>query len=292
MLFWFLRIGVFKLYLTPDIQIIEKEHNYKKFKVHKSGSPGKKLDILFIPEGYLADQEEKFRSDCSRFAGYLFNTSPYDEYTGMINIWGVFAPSRDEGTDIPGDSIWANTLLNTSFNTFGSERYLTTADYFMVRDIASNAPADQVIILVNYDKYGGGGMYNFYSVSTVDHESSDFVMTHEFGHAFPGLGDEYYSSDVAVEDFYNLGKEPWEPNLTTLVDFNSKWAGMLDASTPVPTEDTDEYDGIIGVFEGGGYVASGVYRPYRDCSMNVVRYNHFCPVCKQAIRQMIEFYIK
>ncbi len=159
-----------------------------------------------------------------------------------------------------------------------------------VRDVAANAPYDQIFILVNHEKYGGGGIYNYYSLGTSDNPAGDFLFQHEFGHAFAGLGDEYYSSEVAVEDFYPLEVEPWEPNITTLAHFSSKWQNMVSHSTPVPTPATEEFENTVGVYEGGGYVAKGVYRPYIDCTMKSVKYDAFCPVCKRAIQRMIDFY--
>ena len=54
----------------------------------------------------------------------------------------VNAPSEESGTDIPGDGIWRNTILNTHFYTFNSERYLTTRDVKQIRDLAAYAPYD------------------------------------------------------------------------------------------------------------------------------------------------------
>jgi len=272
--------------------IRENNRSSTLYTVHFSGKPKKKLDIAFVPEGYTRDQMQKFRSDCDKFAKYILECEPYNDFRKKINIWGIVAPSEEEGTDLPGDSIWKNTLLNTNFYTFGSERYLTTSDYKTVRDAVSGVPADFIVILVNHEKYGGGGIFNFYCVATTDNEYSDFLLVHELGHSFAGLGDEYYTSEVAVQDFYDLSREPWEPNLTSLVDFGSKWESMLPSGTPVPTPDTEEYRNQIGVFEGGGYVAKGIYRPYIDCTMNVRKYNNFCPVCSKAIEEMIRFYSK
>jgi hypothetical protein len=235
---------------------------------------------------------EKFRVDCAKFRDWLFATDPYSEYEKKINIWMVLAASEEPGTDIPGDSIYRNTIMNSNFYTFGSERYLTTADYKSVRNLAANAPCDQVIILVNSEKYGGGGIYNFYAISTTGHLNSDLVFTHEFGHSFAGLGDEFYNAEVAVEDFYPLDVEPWEPNITTLVDFDSKWQDMLAPGTPIPTPADSAWQDKVGVYEGGGYMDKGVYRPYLDCSMNVIKFNNFCPVCQRAIERTIEYYSK
>jgi hypothetical protein len=276
---------------AADVHTIQNSF-YPSQSLLKSGKSKKKVDLVFLPEGYTEDEMEAFKEDCAKFMGWLFDTDPYGEYKNKFNIWMVLAPSDDSGTDIPGDSTYKNTLLNSNFFTFGSERYLTTGDFKAVRNIAANAPYDQIVILVNSEKYGGGGIYNFWAISTADHINSNLVFTHEFGHAFPGLGDEYYDSEVAVQDFYPVQVEPWEPNLTTMVDFDRKWKEMLPASTPIPTPATDVWKAKTGVFEGGGYVAKGVYRPYIDCSMNVIKFNNFCPVCKRATAEMIEFYCK
>lgn len=265
---------------------------YPSVALHKSGHPKKKLDLVFLPEGYTEGEMDKFREDGAKFRDWLLATAPYGEYHKKINIWLVLAPSEESGTDMPWDSIYRNTLLHSSFNTFGSERYLTTGDFKAVRNVAANAPCDQVVILVNSEVYGGGGIYNFYAISTVGNTHSDLVFTHEFGHSFAGLGDEYYADEVAVEDFYPLDAEPWEPNLTTMVNFDGKWKDMLGPGTPVPTPSDSSWQDRIGVFEGGGYTARGIYRPYLDCSMNVIKFNNFCPVCQRAIRRMIEYYAR
>jgi hypothetical protein len=257
----------------------------------KSGKPSKKLDLVFLPEGYTADELPKFLEDCSRFSGYLFETDPYDDFIKEINIRAVMAPSEESGADIPADTISRSTLLNSGFSTFGSDRYLMTPDFKQVCNVASNAPYDQIIILVNHSRYGGGGIYNFYAISTVDDHNSGFVFTHEFGHSFAGLGDEYEGLGSNDEDIYSSAVEPWEPNITTLADFSSKWKDLLPENTPVPTPETDEWNGRIGVFEGAGYMEKGAYRPYPDCSMNAIKFNNFCPVCRRAISEMVEYYL-
>jgi len=116
------------------------------------------------------------------------------------------------------------------------------------------------------------------------------VFIHEFGHSFAGLADEYYSSDVAYEDIYDLGVEPWEPNVTSLKDFGKKWKDMMDEGTPIPTPVADEYSSRVGVFEGAGYMSKGLYRPYVNCRMLSNTAEGFCPVCSRAIERMIDYY--
>jgi len=161
-----------------------------------------------------------------------------------------------------------------------------------MNEVADDAPYDAILIICNSKKYGGGGIYNFYATVNSDGKYSDYVIVHELGHSVVGLGDEYYTSEVSVRDFYPEGVEPVEQNLTTLVDFDKKWKHLLAENTPVPTPNTDEYSNVVGVFEGGGYVAKGVFRPWRNCTMKEKAYNGFCPVCKEAFEEVFGYYSK
>jgi hypothetical protein len=149
-----------------------------------------------------------------------------------------------------------------------------------------------IIVLINSDKYGGGGVYNYYSGTTAGNSLSPKVFIHEFGHGFAGLADEYYSSEVAYEEFYPLAVEPWEPNITTLVNFGSKWKNMIAKETPVPTPAEEKNKDVTGLFEGGGYSAKGIFRPEMDCRMKSNGPKGYCSVCREAIGKMIEFYTK
>lgn len=251
------------------------------------GDAADKVDFVFIAEGYTVDEQEKFIADARRFTDALFATPPFDKRKTDFNIRAVAIPSEDSGTDISGEGIYKNTALNSGYYTFGIERYLTTRDMKAIKNAVANIPCDAIYVLVNTDKYGGGGMYNNYAIGTADDELTVEVFVHELGHSLAGLADEYFTKDVAYVDFYNLKLEPWEPNITTLVDFDSKWKDLLPAGTPIPTPLTEEYMYKLGVFEGGGYVSKGVYRPSDHCMMR--DYAPFCAACTRAIHQMIDF---
>ena len=161
-----------------------------------------------------------------------------------------------------------------------------------IRDLAGQVPYDQIYILVNTEKYGGGGIYNFYCSSASSNHFSGDVIIHEFGHGFAGLADEYYNDETGYDHMYNLAVEPWEPNITTMVDFSNKWGDMLNKKTPVPTPREPKYEQTIGVFEGGGYEPKGMYSPHMDCLMKTFKGHEFCPVCQRAIERMILYYSK
>jgi len=255
-----------------------------------SGPPGNSVDIVIIPEGYSKKEMNKFIKDAGRLTSHLLSVEPFATHREKFNIRLVYAESAESGTDIPGEGIWKNTIINSNFYTFGSERYLTSSDFWKISDLAASVPYDQIIILVNTDKYGGGGIYNFYSICSSDHPASPGVLVHEFGHAFTGLGDEYYTSDVAYEGFYAIQYEPWEPNLTTMINFDKKWKDMVPEGVPVPTPVKKEYLNTIGAFEGGGYSAKNIFRPQIECIMKSNSGPAFCGVCHRATERMIFFY--
>lgn len=64
---------------------------------------------------------------------------------------------------------------------------------------------------------------------------------------------------------------------------------MLDDDTPIPTPVNSLNFKTIGVYEGAGYQAKGIYRPYINCKMKSLG-TEFCPVCQRAINEIINFY--
>jgi len=281
----------FRMKIYPDGYFIKKENRHKteSFKVHYSGDPNEKLDIVFIAEGYSAAEQEQFKKDCKDYAETLFKYLPFKENEDKINVWGVAAVSEDSGADIPADSIWRKTALSSSYYTFDSERYLMVTDYQTVRDYAANVPYDQIYILVNSDKYGGGAIYNFYSLGITGNKKAERVFIHEFGHGLAGLADEYVDLGT-YNDYYNLNVEPWEANVTTLVHFEKKWKRFVEEETPIPTPDEEKYFDKLGAFEGAGYVPKGVYRPTHNSIMRSLNTDKFNLPSLNALEAIINFY--
>lgn len=283
---------IYQTAINPDNYFIlnEKPAKFETFSILNNGKPENKVDIVILAEGYTAAEMQKFKDDAKRVTGYVLDSEPFKSEKEKFNVTAVLTPSLESGTDIPGENIYKNTCFNSTFYTFDVSRYLTTSDMKPILDAAANVPYDQIYVLVNTERYGGGGFYNFVSVCTADNELTKEVFLHEFGHGFAGLGDEYYNSQVAYEDFYNVKIEPWEPNLTTLVNFDSKWKNMVAETVEIPTPRTAKYENTVGVFEGGGYMSKGIYSPAIDCRMKSNTPQKFCPVCTESIKKVIRFY--
>lgn len=265
------------------------------------------IDLAIVAEGYTASQMDKFERDCQRAVEALFAHEPFQTLKQRFNVIAVASPSEESGPSVPHEGRWHRTAVGTHYDTFYTDRYLMTESMHRMYDVLSGVPFEHIIVMVNTDIYGGGGIFNQMTISTSDNAAFKPVLVHEFGHGYAGLGDEYYYDDQYTS-MYPEDTEPWEPNLTTLVDFNSKWADMMPESTKVPTEQipmpeqhSDSFatefpkwlkdvTQRVGVFEGGGYQSKGVYRPAQECRMKVNEVEDFCPVCTRAIVRITDFY--
>jgi len=203
--------------------------------IQKSGDPAIKVDFLILGDGYTAGERKKFESDARRLTEILFATSPFKERRRDFNVWGICPPAAESGISRPSTGVHRRSPLGASYDAFGSERYVLTFENRAVRDIASFAPYEFIEIITNSRTYGGGGIFALYSTVAADSEQAPYVFVHEFGHHFAGLADEYYTSPVAYLPV-TVRTEPWEPNVTALLDPKSlKWKDLVLRDTPIPT---------------------------------------------------------
>jgi hypothetical protein len=288
-------VRVFSAAIDPNSHLIGRPVTNPGVKVHEillSGESSEKLDLLILGDGYTLTERVKFKNDCEHIADRFLGTAPFDSLRDKINVRAIMIPSAESGIDEPRKGIFRDTPFGMSFNTFDSPRYCMTEAIWAIHDAAAAAPHDAILVMGNSSRYGGGAIFNFYTAFISDNEFDDYLCVHEFGHGFSGLGDEYYSSQVSFNEFYPRGVEPWEPNITALLDpEHVKWAHFVDKDTPIPTPaDNPNYGDKTGAFEGAGYAAKGLYRPAVDCKMFSKGQQEFCAVCRQAVVDMILFY--
>ena len=284
----------YKHIVRPDDILIHKRgvshvtpHRY----MLQSGNEKECIDIVILAEGYTGKEMDLFYQDAQNACESLFSHEPFRSMKDKFNIIAVASPSTDNGVSVPRENQWKQTAVHSHFDTFYSDRYLTTSRVKSIHNALAGIPYEHIIILANTDVYGGGGIYNSYTLTTAHHPMFKPVVVHEFGHSFAGLADEYFYEDDTMTDTYPLDIEPLEQNISTRIDFASKWENMLIKGTPIPTPTAERKKYPVGVYEGGGYSAKGIYRPAYDCRMRTNGYPEFCPVCQRAIRRVIEFYI-
>ena len=243
----------------------------------QNGTPEECIDVVIMAEGYTKSEMKRFRRDAGIACDAIFSHEPFKSMKDRFNVIAVESASQDSDVSIPRQDLWRSTAVGSNFDTFYTERYLTTKHVKKVHDLLVGIPYEHIIILANTDTYGGGGILNAYTLTTTHHSAFRPVVVHEFGHSFGGLADEYAYIDEP-SPYYPYSVEPWEQNISTLVDFKSKWNDLKEA-------------GVVGCFEGAGYTKKGVFRPTDEaCRMRNNTAEAFCPVCQRALEKVIRFY--
>ena len=240
-----------------------------------AGPSDSKIDLAVVAQGYDGLPDSVVVRDIRRLAGMVLDKEPFASHADDFNIYGV---RGDAGAE---------------FNTFGSDRYLMTGHVWQLHDVLGTLPCDFIIVMVNDERYGGGGIYNFYAATSLNWQAQ-YVLPHELGHAIGGLADEYVDEELSYASLHQSKVEPVEPNITNLKNFEGKWQAMLAPGTPVPTPPDTTVSrkecGPLGVYEGAGYAAHGMYRPAMHCMMR--DYGPFCPVCSRRLEEVFGLYTR
>lgn len=266
-----LRLDPADILIADHTSRVPLPHTY----VYKGDYPDSaKVCVAILAEGYTADEMPLFHKHAREAVDAIFDHEPFASYADRFDFIAVETPGAQSGVSVPAKGLWLDTSFGSHFSTFYSDRYLTTSNVRKLYDAIEATPAQHLIVLANTEEYGGGGIFNFYTLTAAGNEKFREVVVHEFGHSFAALADEYFYENDIMQDSYPLDVEPWEPNITTKVDFASKWQNMLD-------------EGKADLIEGGGYLAKGIWRGSKDCRMRTNMAPEFCPVCREAITDII-----
>ncbi len=275
-----------------EIQVQEMgRENITPFEyIHKAKKSKTPINVAFVAEGYREGDMEAFLKAAKTATQEILSYYPFKQYADCFNFIAVKSISKDAGVSVPHKNNWKNTAVNAHFDTFYAERYLTTNEVQKVHDVLAGIPYQFIIVLANTKTYGGGGIFNLYTLVSTGSKQFKPVVVHEFGHSFGGLGDEYFYPGDVLSNLISSHSEPWEPNITTLVHFDRKWKDELKEGTPIPTPLSDAAKYPIGVYEG--LPGKAIYTSSLDCRMKTNRAPAFCHVCQQAIKRMILYYIE
>lgn len=281
--------------VDPEDILIRKPSKHTRprphYYLHKGDRGRETIDVVILGEGYTANEMQQFLSDAKRATEEILRYQPFAELKPYFNFIAVETPSEQTGVSTPRLEDWRKTAFGAHFDTFYSDRYLTTRRVKDIHNALLGIPYEHIIILANTDVYGGGGIFNSYTLTSVHHRHFLPVLVHEFGHSFGGLADEYFYEEDTLSDSYSKAVEPWEANVTNLIDFEGKkWSDLISPSTPRPTPKTLKDDHPIGLYEGAAYSTKGMYRASYDCRMRTNTYPTFCPVCQRALRRQIIYH--
>ncbi len=247
-------VEFFSTEVEPRTRFVNQSAISSRGEVHDievHGAAHDHLDLLILADGYTAEQEEKFLGDVRRLSAALLETDPFRTHRERINVRAIHVPSAEPGISNPRKAVFRDAPLGLSFNAFDSDRYVLTYKNPFLREVAAQAPYDALMLICNDRKYGGGGIFNLWATCSADSSASEYVFVHEFGHSFGGLADEYYTSQVAYESFAPPDVEPWQPNVTAMLDPEQlKWKALVTPGTPIPTPwDQAAYDETSATYQ-------------------------------------------
>ncbi len=281
------------------IRNLGNEAHYEYEYLHRGGKSEDVIDVVILAEGYTKEEMPEFMSFAERSVKDILAHEPFKSHKNDFNFIAVKTTSEASGVSVPRQNDWRKTVFSSHFDTFYSDRYLTSSSQKAVHNALIGIPYEHIIILANTDVYGGGGVFNSFTLTSTKHRAFDPVVVHEFGHSFGGLADEYFYDEDTMTDTYNLKLEPWEQNITTLVDFDGKkWSKLIpqNAKNKILTGTVlgqRQYEQAYptALFEGGAYTQKKIYRCSYNCRMRTNEYHKFCPACHLALDKLINYYV-
>lgn len=186
--------GMSHLY-RPDDELVAIGNNSRTLPhkwLHKGGDSRQAIDVAILAEGYTPAEMDSFYVHAQTAVYEILSYEPFKTHADNFNFVAVASPSADSGVSVPRINDWKSTAFSSHFSTFYSDRYLTTGNVFAINDALAGIPFEHIIILANTPEYGGGGIYNSYTLTAARHPMFRPVVVHEFGHSFGGLADEYF----------------------------------------------------------------------------------------------------
>ena len=262
-----LRVASCTTNLNPNVKVLKN-----------SGNPKENLDILILADAYTASEQGKFDKVAADLSNRWLNRSPWNRFKNNISVRTAFIASDTNSVGDERDTVnIKHTVLGSRFGWLDSDRYLINNSIFKQMDYIGTIPADIIVVAVNTREYGGGGVYNEITTISADHPSALELILHEAGHSFVGLADEYFCDYEDMENYFNTSIEPWQPNVTTLKEFEKKWKNSYE-------------QGTTGLHEGAAYHTRGMYRSSENCLMRELSVP-FCKVCEGELEKSIEEYI-
>lgn len=242
--------------------------------IWKGGNIDKRINLVFLGDGYTASEQAQFITDVTDVTTYMFNEPPFSNYKNYFNVIAIKCESPQSGVTHPGTAtdvtepaspvISVTNCFNTKFDNYAIHRLIysmnASAIYSVMAQYFPNY--DQIVVLGNSPVYGGAG--GAYAVSST-HTNSKEIVLHEMGHSFAGLADEYWAGPSYAAE---------KPNMTQDNSAGNKW-GLWQG-----------LNGIGAYAYGTASPDNTWFRPHQNCRMRYLN-KPFCSVCKETIIEKI-----
>jgi len=280
---------------APDAANRSDDNCYLGTEVLWRGGPStRRIDVAVMGDGFTIESalQRKQRKWADEVTKVLWNEKSFSRYRNYFNIYFVRLASLEEGVDPKLTPEQLKKIQEKNRHRSKSRQKKT--DFSTALDAKAMGPQGQVMMSralvykwldvaekdvrgVGDDRYviafaqfgrlgmGGGGIAN---VGRPDKS----VTTHEFGHAFSRLLDEYSNQPGPPRGMWGRALRAANVHVSNKEPKKSEvpWAHFLK-----------RHEKYVGIYEGGATYKKGVWRPARSCAMNAAGNNAFCPVCRE-----------
>src|SRR5688572_11825013 len=92
--------------------------------IFKNGGLAERINLVFVGDGYKADELGKYNYDVNDILAEIFNQSPFKEYKNYFNAFAINVISNQSGASHPqtsSNSDCAQVPILTVDNYFGSK---------------------------------------------------------------------------------------------------------------------------------------------------------------------------
>ena len=141
------RSSYLKHRIDPADILIRKvaDNEYSSAVIWQGGPLDETIDIVVVSEGYAASEKAKFYGDAERVAQALFHHEPFASRRNKFAVRAVFAPSQDSGVSVPRNGSWKRTVADSHFDTFYTDRYLTSSAQQKIFDLIGTVPFEHIV---------------------------------------------------------------------------------------------------------------------------------------------------
>jgi len=269
----------------------------------KSGPASRRIDVAVMGDGFTIDASDQNRLGkwAELCIDVLWHEKGFGHYKNYFNVYFVRLASLEEGVDpnLSPEEIEKKRKKNKQ-----RRRALNyKIDYSTALDAKAAGPQGQVMmnrglvykwleiahkkvpgagddrLVIAFAQFGKLGMGGG-GIAHVGRPDKS-ITTHEFGHAFVGLLDEYQGNPNPPPPGGRRWVESAANATYTGATKKVPWAHFLKKKVKG-----------VGVYEGGATYNKGVWRPARTCAMNAAGATAFCPVCREAAILVIYEYVR